>query len=60
MFFGFVSHCLFEVGTVFRAEIHDTVRHLNEYTRLEFEMSYINNEQDVIERLRVLYKKAVT
>ena len=32
---------VFEVGPVFRAEKHNTKRHLNEYTSLDFEMSYI-------------------
>ena len=40
---------VFEIGPVFRAEKHNTVRHLNEYTSLDFEMSYIKDEQDVID-----------
>ncbi|MBN1495539.1 MAG: Asp-tRNA(Asn)/Glu-tRNA(Gln) amidotransferase subunit GatA [Spirochaetes bacterium] len=40
---------VFEVGPVFRAEHHDTVRHLNEYVSLDFEMGFINDEQDVID-----------
>ena len=40
---------VFEIGPVFRAEIHDTIRHLNEYTSLDFEMGFIDNEQDVID-----------
>lgn len=40
---------VFEVGPVFRAEKHNTVRHLNEYTSLDFEMAYIKDEQDLID-----------
>jgi aspartyl-tRNA(Asn)/glutamyl-tRNA(Gln) amidotransferase subunit A len=40
---------VFEVGPVFRAEHHDTVRHLNEYTSMDFEMAFIRDEQDVID-----------
>ena len=34
---------VFETGPVFRAEKHNTRRHLNEYTSLDFEMGYINS-----------------
>ncbi len=40
---------VFEVGPVFRAEKHNTVRHLNEYTGLDFEMGYIESFEDVME-----------
>jgi nondiscriminating aspartyl-tRNA synthetase len=40
---------VFEVGPVFRAEKHSTIRHLNEYTSLDFEMGYISSFQDVME-----------
>lgn len=39
---------VFEVGPVYRAEKHETARHLNEYTSLDFEMGFIEDEQDVI------------
>lgn len=39
---------VFEVGPVYRAEKHETSRHLNEYTSLDFEMGFIDDEQDVI------------
>lgn len=39
---------VFEVGPVYRAEKHETSRHLNEYTSLDFEMGFIESEQDVI------------
>ncbi len=40
---------VFEIGPVFRAEIHNTVRHLNEYTSLDFELGFIKDEQDIID-----------
>lgn len=39
---------VFEVGPVFRAEKHNTVRHLNEYVGLDFEMGYIDSFEDVM------------
>ena len=40
---------VFETGPVFRAEKHNTKRHLNEYTSLDFEMGYIDSFQDIME-----------
>jgi len=39
---------VFEVGPVFRAEKHDTSRHLNEYTSLDFEMGFIDSFYDIM------------
>ncbi len=39
---------VFEVGPVFRAEPHQTSRHINEYTSLDFEMGYIEDFRDVM------------
>jgi nondiscriminating aspartyl-tRNA synthetase len=39
---------VFEVGPVFRAEKHNTVRHLNEYTSLDFEMGFIDSFHDIM------------
>ena len=39
---------VFETGPVFRAEKHNTKRHLNEYTSLDFEMGFINDMYDVM------------
>jgi nondiscriminating aspartyl-tRNA synthetase len=39
---------VFEVGFVYRAEDHATSRHINEYLSLDYEMGFIENEQDVI------------
>ena len=40
---------VFEVGPVFRAEKHDTSRHLNEYTGVDFEMGYIQSFEEIME-----------
>lgn len=39
---------VFETAPVFRAEKHNTKRHLNEYTSLDFEMGYIDGFQDIM------------
>lgn len=38
---------VFETSPVFRAEKHNTRRHLNEYTSLDFEMGYIHSFLDI-------------
>ena len=43
---------VYEVGPVFRAEPHDTVRHLAEYVSLDVELGFIEDHHDVI---RVLH-----
>lgn len=39
---------VFETAPVFRAEKHNTKRHLNEYTSLDFEMGYIESFADIM------------
>ncbi len=39
---------VFEVGPVFRAEPHDTPRHLNEYTSLDVEMGFVTDHTTVM------------
>jgi nondiscriminating aspartyl-tRNA synthetase len=43
---------VFEVGPVFRAEPHDTARHLAEYTSLDAEFGFIADHHDVMAVLR--------
>ncbi len=43
---------VFEVGPVFRAEPHDTVRHVNEYVSLDVEFGFIDNHFTVMRLLR--------
>lgn len=40
---------VFEIAPVFRAEKHDTSRHLNEYTSVDFEMGYIESFEDIMQ-----------
>jgi nondiscriminating aspartyl-tRNA synthetase len=51
---------VFEAAPVFRAEKHNTTRHLNEYTSLDFEMGYIDGFEDIMametETLRFIMK----
>jgi nondiscriminating aspartyl-tRNA synthetase len=42
---------VFEVGPVFRAEPHDTPRHLNEYVSLDFEMGFVKDHTTVMDTL---------
>ncbi|MDT5040480.1 MAG: nondiscriminating aspartyl-tRNA synthetase [Actinoplanes sp.] len=39
---------VFEVGPVFRAEPHDTARHLAQYTSLDAELGFIGDHRDVM------------
>lgn len=39
---------VFEAAPVFRAEKHNTTRHLNEYISLDFEMGFIDGFEDVM------------
>jgi nondiscriminating aspartyl-tRNA synthetase len=43
---------VFEVGPVFRAEPHDTIRHINEYVSLDVEFGFIENHFTVMTLLR--------
>jgi nondiscriminating aspartyl-tRNA synthetase len=43
---------VYEVGSVFRAEPHETGRHLAEYVSLDAELGFIADHRDVIEILR--------
>lgn len=40
---------MFEVGKAYRAEEHNTARHINEFLSLDYEMGFIEDEQDVID-----------
>ena len=43
---------VYEVGPVFRAEPHDTVRHLAEYVSLDVELGFVADHRDVLGVLR--------
>jgi nondiscriminating aspartyl-tRNA synthetase len=40
---------VYEIAPVFRAEKHDTSRHLNEYTSVDFEMGYIESFEEIMQ-----------
>ncbi|AGL15367.1 aspartate--tRNA(Asn) ligase [Actinoplanes sp. N902-109] len=42
---------VYEVGPVFRAEPHDTARHLAQYTSLDAEMGFVTDHRDVMAML---------
>jgi nondiscriminating aspartyl-tRNA synthetase len=45
---------VYEVGPVFRAERHDSTRHLNEYVSLDAEFAFIDNHFTVMALLRTV------
>ncbi len=47
---------VFEAAPVFRAEKHNTTRHLNEYTSLDFEMGYIDGFEDIMDMEAAMLK----
>lgn len=47
---------VFEIAPVFRAEKHDTSRHLNEYTSVDFEMGYIKSFKEIMEMETAMLK----
>ena len=48
---------VYEIAWYFRAEEHNTSRHLNESTAIDVEMAFINNEEDVMKILENLVYK---
>lgn len=50
---------LFEVGPVFRAEPHNTTRHLNEYVSMDAEMGFITGPSDVMKVLTEVIREMV-
>ncbi|MBA2471008.1 MAG: aspartate--tRNA(Asn) ligase [Pseudonocardiales bacterium] len=51
---------VYETGPVFRAEPHDTVRHLAEYVSLDAELGFITDHRDVLAVLRDVLHSMVT
>ena len=39
---------VFAIGNIYRAELHSTTRHLNEYTSLDLEFGFIKDHEDVM------------
>lgn len=50
---------VFEVAPVFRAEKHNTVRHLNEYVSMDFEMGFIHGMEEIMETETALLRHAM-
>lgn len=50
---------VFEIGPAFRAEEHDTVRHLNEFTSIDMEMAFAD-EEDVMKILEKIIQKIIS
>ncbi|MBU0957688.1 MAG: aspartate--tRNA(Asn) ligase [Nanoarchaeota archaeon] len=48
-----------EMGTVFRAEKSHTVRHLTEFTGVDFEMGFIKDENDVMDVIENMMKYVI-
>lgn len=51
---------VFEISHAYRAEKHETARHINEYVSLDVEMGFIQDEMDIIELERGLIKYIFT
>jgi len=46
---------LFEIAPTFRAEVSHTTRHLAEFTHFDFEMAWIEDEDDVLKMLETCF-----
>ena len=51
---------VYEIGTIFRAEKSHTTRHLTEFTGVDFEMGFIENEHDVMNVIESYMKYLIT
>jgi len=51
---------VFEIAPVFRAEKHDTSRHLNEYISVDFEMGYIESFEEIMQTETAMLKFALS
>jgi nondiscriminating aspartyl-tRNA synthetase len=50
---------VFEIGPVFRAEKHNTPRHLSEYISVDFEMGFIESFYDILREETDLLRRAL-
>ena len=51
---------VFEIAPAFRADKHNSARHLNEYTGLDLEMGYIKDMTDVMEMTVAMLKHVIS
>ncbi len=50
---------VYEIAPVFRAERHDTARHLNEYTSVDLEMGFLDGFADLMELETALLRSVI-
>ncbi len=50
---------VYEIAPAFRAELSDTTRHLSEFTSLDFEMSFIESQDDVMDAVEEMLDAAI-
>jgi nondiscriminating aspartyl-tRNA synthetase len=50
---------VYEIAPVFRAEKHDTSRHINEYTSVDFEMGFIESFHDIMQMETAMLKHSL-
>lgn len=50
---------VYEIGPVFRAEKHDTARHLNEYTSVDFEVGYLTDFRELMHMETQMLRRAM-
>lgn len=50
---------VYEIAPVFRAEKHDTARHLNEYTSVDFELGYIESFEEIMQMETKMLRTAI-
>jgi len=48
---------VYEIGTVFRAENSNTTRHQTEFTGIDFEMAFVQNEEEIMALVEEYMKK---
>lgn len=51
---------VFEIAPVFRAEKHNTTRHLNEYTSVDLEMGFIENFYEIMEMETIMIRETLS
>jgi len=60
MFVGGGFERVYEIAPVFRAEKSHTLRHLTEFTGVDFEMGFIKDHQDVMDLIESMFINLIT
>ena len=50
---------VYEIAPAFRAELSDTTRHLSEFTSLDFEMAFIQSQDDVMDMVEEMVDASI-